>query len=1037
MINLTREPIVSDSLTIGQLFLHIDTALTQVRQAAGAKPSRGERRKIKLAEDVANSLTRKDDPPSVMISFCEIANRKPRVDDKIVQSCKYYSYSEATNSRNLIRNFCRLVLYIAWSQGDVILPPGISMQKSITEEARKKSPSLVLNALASYEPDVEELSKFGPHVKKYMNQYSLSWIYSTNWIEFSDIEADEAARLHVFISDKTISRNGNPSSVERAITLFQDRGYINIDQKAFENTKNAEFVSIARERLKSGGQSKDVSPSEAGAFMPPRQRTGNSFFFIHPQLEMDGLNPPIETIRTWDKLFSQYLIHRQQTGRTATDSKKKHLHTLADYISILLPTYSIHSSEPIPIPASPKEFTRYPFVDQTLRPASFPTYLQYLEKRGLAPSSRKGVLYTIEDFFQWVEANLNSEEFSRIAGPGFRCPITRRDFPFVRRPSGTTKIPFSEEIYPLLFHYVHELERIGMYLDARPEIANDVCIFSNKSTDHHVDLTKLDVEFSVSYKDEIFKISQIPQRIIVGTHRAARGINLSALRLLTFVLETGLRAQSSQWLDKDSWANHLDDYSEDDPIRLIHINTDKTGQTKDIRVLSRVVEMLTRQQDHRAAKGIPEIALDYEGRSASPFKPLAPLFANEDGSVISDQSYLKVWEDILLGMQGFLQDNGIAFKPLIRVKPPNEDDPGISPHGCPPFCRLKWSAVHTPHALRASFVTRRSGSTEYVILAELVGHNDPVVTAYYDVPEFEKIVDGLEHHERPQVDASSPISELRSQLTSPDHDRENVIRRFGISSLRDLHESETSDKDPVGIEFLKSSQAAELVFRDTHICVAGEVCPDDVILASGGPMRCGTCKLACKSVEHLPAIEAECRRLTARIQATSAALSKAKQSGADQTHLRRLHSNLMTDSYQLVGWQDGSMTLRRLLHEKNAEGIVTGSPDIIKLHLKRVVRQVEPAQFLVDRIVDAKMYPSMSDEVLQRQASRMARKLAMSDQELFADENEEVMALYSLIRTRLKALGMTWDEAGKLIEREVASLIADAKPEVRLINASS
>ncbi|MEP2185160.1 hypothetical protein [Roseibium sp.] len=145
----------------------------------------------------------------------------------------------------------------------------------------------------------------------------------------------------------------------------------------------------------------------------------------------------------------------------------------------------------------------------------------------------------------------------------------------------------------------------------------------------------------------------------------------------------------------------------------------------------------------------------------------------------------------------------------------------------------------------------------------------------------------------------------------------------------------------------------------------------------------------------------------------------------------------MTDSYQLVGWQDASMTLRRLLQKKNSEAIVTGSPDIIKLHLKRVVRQVEPAQFLVDRIVDAKMYPSMSDEVLQRQASRLARKLAMSEQDLFADENEELMTLYSLIKTRLKALGMTWDEAGKLIEREVASLISDAKPEIRQINASS
>lgn len=990
MLNLTDEPMVSDTLTMPGLCQHIQSALTHLRQEAGAEPSRREKRKIKLANDVAGSVTRKDAPLTVIKSFCEIANLRARVDDKIVQSCKYYSYSEQSVSSNYIRNFCRIVLYIAWHNGDTILPPNITMQKAIPSELRKNSPSLVLRELASYEPNDREIRKFGPHVQQWLNQYSLSWIYCTNWLEFSDIEANEAAQLHVFISNLNRNSKANPSSVERVMNVFRDRGYIEVDLKAFEASKSDAFQCLSKERLKSGRGSRS---KEADAFIPPRQRTGESFFFIHPQLDFHGLAPPKEAIQTWDKLFSQYLIHREQTGRTATEQKRKHLYVLADYISVMLPTYSALSSKPIDVPASPKKFTRYPFVDQTLRPVSFPTFLQYLEKRGLAASSRKSILYSIEDFFRWVELNLNSEEFSDIAGPGFRCPITRRDFPFVKRPSGTTKIPFSEEIYPILFHYLHEVERIGLYLEARPEIANEVCIFSDRSTDHYIDLSNLDVEFRISYKNDIFRLSKIPQRIIVGTHRAAGGINLSALRLLTLVLETGLRGQSSQWLDKDSWAKHLDGYGNEEPIKLIHINTDKTGQTKDIRVLSRVVKMLMRQQDHRASKKIPEIAIDYEGRSASPFEPLVPLFANDDGSVISDAKYGKVWEDILLGMQGFLRENGIDFKPLIRVKPPKEEDFGISPHGRDPFCRLKWSPVHTPHALRASFVTRRSGSTEYVILADLVGHNDPVVTAYYDVPEFEKIVDILKHHERPQVDASSPISELRSQLTSPNYEREDVIRRFGISSLRDFHESETSDKDPMGIELLKSSQAAEMVFRDTHICVAGEVCPDDVIMAAGGPMLCGTCKLACKSVDHLPAIEAKCRQLTARIQATSTSLARAKQISTELTHQKRLHGDLMRDSYQLVGWQDASMTLRRLLDEQNSEGIVTGSPEIIKLHLKRVVRQVEPAQFIVDRIVDAKMYPSISDDVLRHQATRLARKLSMPEQELFADENEEVLAL--------------------------------------------
>jgi hypothetical protein len=570
-------------------------------------------------------------------------------------------------------------------------------------------------------------------------------------------------------------------------------------------------------------------------------------------------------------------------------------------------------------------------------------------------------------------------------------------------------------------------------------VANELCKFTTQAAHHIVDLSKLDVEFSMLYQDKMFKISQIPQRLIVGTKRASKGINLSVLRLLAFMIETGQRGQNSQWLDKDQWSKTIDKEhgGKKDPIKQIHINTDKVGKTFDIRVLSRVVEMLKRQQDHRIAKTIPDILIDYEGRAQSPFEPIVPLFANEDGSIIGDSVYSEVWGDLIFGLQGFLYENEVDFEPLTIVKPPKEVDSGkYLPDGST-YCEINWSPIHTPHSARASFVARRAGSTEYVILAELIGHEDPIVTAHYDATDYKDIIDVLANRDRPAVDASSPQSKLRSQLTTPDYEKEDVIRRFGITSLRDVHGSESSGKDPKGIELLKTSQASELVFRDTHICVAGEMCPDDVILAAGAPMRCGTCKLACKSVDHLPAIEAKCRVLIARIQATSAAIMREKNEQSDVARLRRLHGDLTADSYQLVGWQDASAILRRLLDEKKSEGVVAGSPDIIKLHLKRVVRQVKPAQFLADRIVDAKMYPSMSDEVLQRQASRLVRKLALTKTAILADENEEVMALYSYIKTRLRALNKRWDEAGRIIEQEVVNLISEEKSELRLFNAGT
>jgi hypothetical protein len=399
--------------------------------------------------------------------------------------------------------------------------------------------------------------------------------------------------------------------------------------------------------------------------------------------------------------------------------------------------------------------------------------------------------------------------------------------------------------------------------------------------------------------------------------------------------------------------------------------------------------------------------------------------------------YAKVSNDILLSFQGCVRENGFDIKPVIKVKPQIEFDEGETRADGTSSCRLNWSAVHTPHASRSSFITRRAGSLEYIVLAELVGQSDVAVTGYYDRPDFEDVVDALKIHERPMVDASSSISELRGQLTSPDSDKDEVVSRFGISSLRETHETDTANNEPRGLEALRSSQLSELVFRDTHICPVGEMRPDDIILAAGAPMRCGTCSLACKSVDHLPAIDAKCRSLIARMQSTSAALIRGKAEGVDQGHLRRLHDDLSSDSYQLVGWQDASTTLCRLLEEKRAEGIVVGSPEIIKRHLRRVVRQVKPAQFLVDRIVDAKMYPQIADEVLRVQASRLSRKLAMKDIQILDNENEEIFALYSHIKTRLMVLGKTWDEAAAILEDDAAMLISQTKNDSRIVDGSA
>jgi hypothetical protein len=667
-------------------------ALSTINDQALRNSSRANLRKYKLAEAVLSSVSRNNSPHYIVDSFCGIANSAVCLSDNIASSCGYFDFASQSASRIYIRNYCAMTLYFAWCNNNVILPANFKMKKAITPEMRRNSPSTVLRYLSSYEPKADEERKFGVHIKQWLAQYSLSWIYCTNWLDFSNIDVDEAAKLHVFVSGHNINKKGNPSSVERVFQIFSGRGCINSKIDEFESSKNKMLDSIS-------GHS--VAEVKANAFSAPRRRNAGGFFYIHDQLKVDGCAPSTEVISSWENIFDLYITYREETDRNHNKSVKKSFRVLADYIAIMLPVSAMDASVPSKIPRSPFEFTRYPYVDQALRPAGFPTYLNYLIARGLSPASRKANLYAVRGFFKWIEHNSLSNELSDIAGSDFRCPILEADLPRVSRPSGTTKVPFRKEVYPLIISYIHEVENIGMYLERNPDVSNNVCVFGSQAGHHIINLRKLNVEFSFTFQGDTFVIYELPQLLVVGGNVARGGINLGALRLLMFLLETGLRGQSCQWLDNTSWAKHLDKFDYADPIKIIHINSDKTGKTKDIRVLSRVVEMLKRQKAHRSSKGIPEVMVDYEHEPTSPFGPMVPLFVKENGSVFSDNMYAKVWNDILLSFQGCVRENGFDIKPVIKVKPPIEFDEGETRADGTSSCRLNWSAVLcirlTPH----------------------------------------------------------------------------------------------------------------------------------------------------------------------------------------------------------------------------------------------------------------------------------------------------------------------------------------------------
>ena len=131
----------------------------------------------------------------------------------------------------------------------------------------------------------------------------------------------------------------------------------------------------------------------------------------------------------------------------------------------------------------------------------------------------------------------------------------------------------------------------------------------------------------------------------------------------------------------------------------------------------------------------------------------------------------------------------------------------------------------------------------------------------------------------------------------------------------------------------------------------------------GGLRRCGLCALAAKRVDHLPAISAKKNELHERIRSIAVRLSRVEAQGPLRL-AERLHGEMELDAKELMGWELSEQLLMARLREMQAgEGEPTAyhadQPDLVKLHLRQVVRNQKECAFFLRTISDASAYPEI------------------------------------------------------------------------------
>lgn len=753
--------------------------------------------------------------------------------------------------------------------------------------------------------------------------------------------------------------------------------------------------------------------------------------------------------RIWIECFNAYMRHREVVkGYRSTADALAALNLLADYLFLYLPWWQeVFPATKVELPLAPRQFSRYAFVARhtatplTELPA---TLLELIRLRRPSNESAKVVIHQLTLFFDFVGTHFADDE--SVAGSAFKSPLNAEfDAPRIQTKSKTTKEVIPKHIYGHLLFYCYAVEQFGMHLEEMAKAGTLPLDNEALRNARHIDTAAFGLVPEVRYRGNSYPVTSVPnvftwaerelKQPVDDAHRTVFMPHCSALRLLITALETGLRVQSVQWLDKASWRSLQTGIPADSYTFPLLVNTDKTKTTSwKTFMVYRVQHMLQRQEAFQAQFVDADAfgPVDYEGLDSSPFDPIRPLFRSTRLAYpLSNNNYDKYWRRMMVSFESFYRDaTNEHHVRMFRLQPRLQEDgkPIVASDGGTeerPYCPISILAIHTPHACRATFATNRKGVLELSDAAELLGHGDVVVTAHYDKPGEDDLRERLlesdsaivsdyvqfQGESGTHVRADKPDSAL---VKSFKQNRAATVKVFKFMPPIALWSTDDSKAETDGLKLLKEGPMSKVRFRETHICPVGEECPADILEQIGEPRRCGSCPLAMKCVDHLPAIAAKRNQLLERIKYQHKRLKHLEASGEPTAVLDEVWECIELDVNELLGWQLSEEVLERMRQDPPEDGnllLHVEQPEVVKRHLERVTRSSNTAEFVLQRIADSNAYPSMSTPQVQLAASQVKRKLLAGqglDALTFDDDGlSDIRGVSSLLALMMKTEGIS------------------------------
>ncbi|MBF8766312.1 hypothetical protein IR009_13890 [Pseudomonas putida] len=888
---------------------------------------------------------------------------------------------------------CVLILHFLWQERAVLLPAGLRKPTVHNEdegtnyfEFAAASYTEVLAFVSqpfvphvSYEDIPDILSVMKPTAVKNFEWYAWRMIRCTDWHRIEDINPDDISEL---VDHLVLMRRGDIDWFKYPIAPAAFWSYV---QKLYPD-RCSQVALRAKNNLHAS------------------RRALVSGEYDYPDEHKDS-------VESWLKYQGKYTELQKSRGIKSFDSYSKSFAVLNTWLFGEYPTATGL------IPPHPGELNR-----RHMEGDGFTGFLTFL-RRGRSNSTVQQMIYRIVSLFNYLVASSSADE--KLAG--FVCPILEIDYPIVKRSNSSNKPAFHSEHFPYLLQYCYAIESFSTHLADKvyneqinlfdKEFRADIDTQNWNEAQKVIQTEKFGYTPVIFYQNPSFDASLpksenncpmkyealrlLPRFVVpIIEHTVERKEKwvfypqLNYIRHNIVALETGIRSIHIRWLEKRTYAKHIDRSRPLPPLCKLHINTDKVNGPWDATVSKSVIELLDRQKAMIPWFNDPSMEVEtwYDYHEDNEHGKIITLFPKgETPGVLTPEAYGKYFKRLIYSFDLFCRYQlGIdptnsmpeALGDLETIDEPIDYLAAVKLEG-----QASKLIEHTPHSCRVSVVSEFIRVLPpHIIGGFITGHATVEHVMYYAKvdPEYLKSVSQYQKMsvelgllvERPamsMIKAEDPASKLQQAFR---RDKAQSLSDFGAISF----DRETKDDVVSGVRAAKQRPIESLAFMPTHICPFGNHCPADVIKDLGAipgvSMPCGGCYYSVKTVDHLPRIYGVIRVMTDECSELEAHIAEAKRNGASPESLMQKANRRKFLAAEIISWSITAHCLEQMHSEiKTRENFLVEKPEIVSERLERLELKEGSLANLIARTTEAKSHAEYFTPQLDKQIQVARNKL--------------------------------------------------------------